>query len=100
MKTTLVDTISSAIEKSMSKYKTDVIQPLLNKTDAEIYSLKTELKQTSKKVKGLESKVDKLTQGLNDLEQYGRRQKLRLNNVPLPDVTKCEETVLNILNEG
>ena len=100
METTLADTISSAIEKSMTKYKEDVVQPLLNKKDTEIKALESELKKSSKKVRSLESTVGKLTQGLNDLEQYGRCQNLRLNNVPLPDVSKCEETVLDILNKA
>ena len=100
METTLAATISTTIEKSMSKYKTEVIQPLLDNKDTEINSVKSELKQTTKKVKGLETKVTKLTEGLNDLEQYGRRQNLRLNNVPLSDSTNCEDVVLKILNKA
>lgn len=99
METTLAATVTSAIEKSMDTYRTEVIQPLLAEKDAEISELKSELKQTTRKARGLESKVNKLSQGLNDLEQYGRRQNIRLNNVPLPDATKCEEVTLTILNE-
>ena len=57
-------------------------------------------KKSSKKVRSRETTVGKLTQGLNVLERYGRRQNLRLNNVPLSDVSKCEETVLTILNNA
>ena len=84
----------------MALYKTDVIQPLMDNKDAEIIILKTELIQTSKTAKWLETKVNKLTQVLNALEQYGRRQNIRLNNDPLADTAKCEEVVLNILNNA
>ena len=84
----------------MAKYKNEVIQPILDGKDAEMNDLKKEVKLNSKKVKGLETKINKLTQSLNDLEQYGRRHNLRLNNVPLPDPSKCEETVLDILNKA
>ena len=100
METTLATTISAVIEKSMSKYKTEVIHPLLKAKDAEISTLKTDLKESKKQVQALETKVKKLSNGLNDLEQYGRRLNLRLNNVPLPDSSKCEEVVLKTLNEA
>ena len=76
METTLATTISSCIEKSMNVYKTEVIKPLIDKKDAEISTLKAELKQTTNKVKELETKANKLTQSMNDLEQYGRRQNI------------------------
>ena len=59
-----------------------------------------ELKQTTNKVKELETKANKLTQSMNDLEQYGRRQNIRLNNVSLPDKSRFEGVVLNILNNA
>ena len=38
---------------------------------------------------------------MNDLEQYGRRQNIPLNNVSLPaDTSRCEGVVLNILNNA
>ena len=61
METTLATTISSCIKKSMNKYKTEVIKPLMDTKDAEISTLKTELKQTTNKVKELETKTNKLT---------------------------------------
>ena len=46
----------------MNAYKTEVIKPLMDKKDAEISTLKAELKQTTNKVKELETKANKLTQ--------------------------------------
>ena len=66
----------------------------------EMNDLEKKLKLNSKKVKGPETKINKLTQSVNDLEQYGRRHNLRLHNVPLPDPSKCEEAVLETLNKA
>ena len=48
METTLAYTFSSAIEKSMTKYK-DVVWPLLNKNVTEIKALESELKNLPRK---------------------------------------------------
>lgn len=97
---TLSKSIEKAIEHEMSKYKVEVIQPLLDKKDAEINALKADVRDRDHKVKLLENEVTKLTTGLNDLEQYGRRYNLRLNNVHLEEDSNCEEVVLNILNRA
>ena len=56
MEATLAETISTVIESSMLKYKTEVIQPLLKAKDAEINNLKTELKKTKTKKRSRVSK--------------------------------------------
>ena len=57
METVSASTIATAIEESLSKYKKEVIQPILDGKDAEMNDLKKELKLNSKKVKGLETKI-------------------------------------------
>ena len=44
--------------------------------------------------------VDKLKKSLNDLEQYGRRQSICLNNVSLGNDEEYESKVLEILNKA
>lgn len=92
--------VSKAMEEAMENFKSEVLKPLLDQKDAEIKTLKDEAVIRDEKVKALEAKVDKLSLGLNDLEQYGRRHNIRLNNVPLEDTSNCESVVLGILNRA
>ena len=91
--------VSKAMEEAMENFKSEVLNPLLDQ-NTEIKTLKDEAVIRDEKVKTLEAKVDKLSLGLNDLEQYGRRHNIRLNNVPLEDTTNCESVVLGILNRA
>lgn len=88
------------MNKAIEKFQTDVMQPMLKHKDEEINVLKTEIEVKNKSIDDLESKVVKLERSHNDLEQYGRRQSIRLNNVPLPDVADSEQVVLNVLNKA
>ena len=56
METSLAETISTVIESSMLKYKTEVIQSLLKAKYAKINNLKTELKKSTKKGPGSRNK--------------------------------------------
>lgn len=76
------------------------MDPMMEQKNVEIESLKTNISHKDKQVKVLETKVNKLTKGLNDLEQYGRRQNLRLNNVPLDEDADCEVVVIDIINRA
>ena len=60
----------------MENFKSEVLKPLLDQKEAEIKTLKNKAVIRDEKVKGLEAKVDKLSLGLNDLEQYGRRHNI------------------------
>ena len=51
------------------------MDPVLKEKNSEIALLKAELEDRDTIVKGLEKQVGKLSKGLNDLEQYGRRNK-------------------------
>ena len=93
-------TIDTAVNKAIEKFKIDVMQPMLKHKDDEIKTLKSEIEEKNKRIGDLESKVVNLEKSHNDLEQYGRRQSIRLNNVPLPDVADCEQVVLNVLNKA
>ena len=93
-------TIDSAVNKAIEKFKTDIMQPMLKHKDDEITELKNKLEQKNQKISDLETKVVKLEKSHNDLEQYGRRQSIRLNNVQLPDIADCEQVVLNVLNKA
>ena len=42
----------------------------------------------------------KMAKSLNDLDQYGRRQNIRLNNVSLGEKDDCEHVVLDIINKA
>ena len=93
-------TIDSAVNKAIEKFKTDIMQPMLKHKDDEITELKNKLEQKNQKISDLETKVVKLEKSHKDLEQYGRRQSIRLNNVQLPDIADCEQVVLNVLNKA
>lgn len=104
---TLSQTIAGAVDDAINKFKSQVMEPLLNQKDEEITLLKHEINSKDAKLKDLETKIetleinnDKLEKGLNDLDQYGRRQSIRLNNVSLPDDSVCEEVVLEIINNA
>ena len=58
------------------------------------------MKKKNETVKNLQKEVSSLSRGLNNLEQYGRRNNIRLNNVKLDDLSMCETTVLNLLNNA
>lgn len=71
------------------------------------FSGKTEISLRDKQIKELEKTVGKLqenvgdlTKSLKDLEQYGRRKTIHLNNVKLEDESECESTVLANLNNA
>ena len=81
----------------LRKFKEDVMDPQTKQKNAEIKTLKTEITLRDEQIESLlstvtelEANVGKLTKGLNDIEQYGRRHLIRLNNVDLEDVSECE----------
>lgn len=73
---------------------------LLDQRDEEIKMLKSELSEKTAKLNFTEAKVQKIEKGLDDLNQYGRRQSIRLNNVQIADEVDCEKAVLDILNKA
>ena len=54
------------------------MKPLLDQRDEEIKMLKSELNEKTTKLNFTEAKVQILEKGLDDLNQYGRRQSIRL----------------------
>lgn len=64
------------LKRRSQNFKSEVLKPLLDQKEAEIKTLKDEAVIRDEKVKALEAKVDKLSLGLNDLEQYGRRHNI------------------------
>ena len=54
------------------------MKPLLDQRDEEIKMLKSELNEKTAKLNFTEAKVQILEKGLDDLNQYGRRQSIRL----------------------
>lgn len=58
------------------------------------------MKRKDGKIEILEMKVAKLERRLDDLDQNGRRQSIRLYNVNLPEARKCEAVVLELLNNA
>lgn len=93
--------ISRAVDDALRKFKAELMDHVLKeKKFWNCASLKAELEDRDTIVKSLENQVGKLNKGLNDLELYGRRNNIRLNNVPSYDTSECESTVLDILNEA
>ena len=92
--------IDKAVNDAISKYRQEVMKPLLDQRDEEIKLLKSELNEKTAKLNFTEAKVQKLEKGLDDLNQYGRRQSIRLNNVQIADEVDCEKAVLDILNKA
>ena len=64
--------------------------------------LKEENAQLKKRNRDFEEKNAKLDSQLNELEQYGRRQKLEIHGIPMPDNeanTEVEDKVLQVLKK-
>lgn len=100
LKTSLSATIAKAVDEAIVKFQHSVMKPLMDQRDQEIELLKSDMKRKDGKITFLESKVAKLERSLNDLDQYGRRQSIRLNNVNLPETSECEAVVLELLNNA
>ena len=95
LKTSLSATIAKAVDDAIAKFQHNVMKPIMDQRDQEI-----ELKRKDGKIEFLELKVAKLEKRLDDLDQYGRRQSIRLNNVNLPEARECEAVVLELLNNA
>ena len=96
----MASSITNAVDSALRKFKDEVMDSRVIQKDSEISMLKDEISRRDEKVKVLEDEVGKISKGLNDLEQYGRRQSIRLNNERLDDVSECETVVINILNRA
>ena len=83
---------------ALNKFKSDVMDPIIKQKDAHIESFKSSTNSRDHRTKNLETEVSNLSWGLNYLEQYGRRQSIRLNNAPLPNKSDCEKVVLDVIN--
>ena len=58
------------------------------------------MKRKDGKIAFLQSEVAKLERRFDDLNQYGWKQSIRLNNVNLPEARECEAVVLELLNNA
>lgn len=92
--------ITRAVNSALHKFKSEVMDPILERKDTEIDYLKSQIEQKDNQIKTLEQSNTKIVKNLNDLDQYGRRQNIRLNNVPLGEDDDCEEVVLRIINRA
>ena len=61
---------------ALHKFKSEVMDPIIKQKDAQIESLKSSINSRDHRIKNLETEVNNLARGLNDLEQYGRRQSI------------------------
>ena len=86
------------LDMALHKFKSDVMDPIIKQKDAQIESFKSSINSWDHRIKNLETEVCNLSWGLNDLEQYGCRQSIRLNNAPLPNEPDCEKVVLDVIN--
>ena len=92
--------ITRAVNSALHTFKSEVMDPMLERNASEINHLKSQIEQKDNQIKTLEQSNTKIAKTLNDLDQYGRRQNIRLNNVPLGEDDNCEEVVLGILNRA
>ena len=91
--------VLSAIKTSMESSFAELKDEIINLKEIVIKNLIEENKQLKNKVGSLEYKVQNLEYGLNSLEQYGRRNNLEISGIPESiDISKLEETVINILS--
>ena len=86
----LSSSITVAVDMAVYKFKWEVMNPILKQKDAQIESLKSNINLRDHRIKNFETEISNVSQGLNDLEQYGRRQSIPLNNVPLPNESDYE----------
>lgn len=75
-------TIKSSIHEELSSLKSTVVQQA-----DEITKLKTELGQAKAKVLTHEIQIKRLASQTEELEQYSRRNAIRIHNVPIPTDT-------------
>ena len=94
----LSSSITVAIDMTLHKFKSDVMDPIIKQKIPQIESLKSSINSRDHRIKNLETEVSNLSWGLNDCEQYGRRQSIRLNNAPFPNESDCEKVVLDVIN--
>ena len=97
--TTFAKCVDNAVSSALSNFKIHVIDPVISFKDGEIRELKEDNEENSKQNQYFESSMQKLERQVNDLDQYGRRQSIRLNNVDLRGSTGCEDKVLEFLNK-
>ena len=88
------------LEKKMTSRFDGLDNELLNLKDAIIKNLQVENERLRKKVNVLENKILNLESEHNSLEQYGRRNNIKITGIPdsVPD-QNLEEKVVDILNE-
>ena len=90
--------ITVAVDMALHEFKSEVMNPILKQKDAQIKSLKSNINLMDHRIKNLETEVSNYSRGLNDLEQYGRWQSIRLYNIPFPHESDCERVILDVIN--
>ena len=89
---------SEGIRQAFDGFTLEVINPIIENQNKEIEALKSRLKHSRSKTSELETEVNQIKIKQNDLEQYGRRCNIRLNNVKLnviyiPEVPRLQTVV-------
>ena len=77
----------------------DVVESQLKSVELQMKAKDDELKDKDKIINKLQSEVESLRVQTDDLEQYGRRQSLRLYNVSLEGCADSEEAALKVFND-
>ena len=78
----LSSSITVAVDMALHKFKSDVMDPIIKQKDAHTESFESSANSRDHQTKNIETEVSNLSWGLNYLEQYGRRQSIRINNAP------------------
>ncbi|ELU16570.1 hypothetical protein CAPTEDRAFT_187091, partial [Capitella teleta] len=75
--------IKESLVELMARAVTDpVAEKVSESVKNEVVKLRAELRDRDKKIKQMEERVDSLTSDIDQLEQYTRRNSLRITGIP------------------
>ncbi|CAB4043860.1 Hypothetical predicted protein [Paramuricea clavata] len=80
----------------MANEKYDEIITKLAQRDAEMKDIKTENKILKATIQTMDDQVRQLTDSVNDLEQYSRRECLEIQGIPLKNIDDTNSIVVNV----
>jgi len=95
---TVAAAVNTAVHAALGTFKEEVMQPLLDAKDKVIQEMKLHGEVRGKRISKLEAEVEDLKRKHNDIEQYGRRCNIRLNNLQVSADSFCESRVVETLN--
>lgn len=91
--------IKESLVELMARAVTDpVAEKVSESVKNEVVKLRAELRDRDKKIKQMEERVDSLTSDIDQLEQYTRRNSLRITGIPETSEEDAVAKVMDLVN--